>query len=451
MNSELKVFRSNSGKYGYQNRSGEVVIEPVYDLARDFSEGLAAVNLGYEMGDGGIDGNGDRIWTMINSGKWGFINEKGEVVIPIIHKHANSFSEGFALLPNRTFIDKTGKVAITLDKHYEGVEDFKGGFARIWRSGLFGYIDRSGKVVVPAVHTKTKIEQTPVEQLIAVSDQEPILFSDAERWGYKNHLGDIIIPASFNVACAFSDEMALVERDGNWFYINKTGSQATPYLTYDHTDNFAHGFARVRSGKLWGYINKVGKEVVPVRYELEILSAMPVERLVQINSEQKSPGKPDPETIPYKSAEKWGFLNERAEIIIAPKFKSISKFVEGMIRVELNAKYGFVDALGQHIIPCLYQHATDFCEGVAIVERDRIQGFIDKTGKETMLPMYGYISSFHDGIAKVSETKDGVNAKYGYIDKTGKELVPPIYNSLELIRLKLSPKELIAKHNKSLQ
>jgi len=451
MSSNLNVFCSDSGKYGYQNQNGEVLIEPIYDQAENFSEGLAAVNLGYEMGDGGTDRLGNPIWKIINPGKWGFIDEKGDVIIPIIHGHPNNFSDGLALLPNRTFIDRTGKVVITLDKHYEGVGDFKGGFAKVWISGLFGYIDRSGKVVVPAVHTKAQLEQTPIEQLIAQANQQPIPFFAAEKWGYKNYLDEILIPATFSTACAFSDDMALVERDGKWFYINKDGSQATPYLSYDHTDNFAHGYARVRSGKLWGYINKVGQEVVPVKYELGILVALPVQRLIQINSQQETSGKINPETIPFKSGEKWGFLNERAEIIITPKFKSIFKFTEGMIRVELSGKYGFVDAMGQHVIPCIYHSASDFYEGISIIERDKIKGFIDKTGKETMLPKYGYISIFQDGIAKVSGTQDNLNAKYGYIDKTGTELVPPIYSGIELIELKLSPKELIARHSNQIK
>lgn len=88
------------------------------------------------MGDGGTDRLGNPIWKIINPGKWGFIDEKGDVIIPIIHGHPNNFSDGLALLPNRTFIDRTGKVVITLDKHYEGVGDFKGGFAKVWISGL---------------------------------------------------------------------------------------------------------------------------------------------------------------------------------------------------------------------------------------------------------------------------------------------------------------------------
>lgn len=53
------------------------IISPIYDDARGFSEGLAAV----KRGD-----------------KWGYINESGEVVIDFQYDRAHSFSEGKALV-----------------------------------------------------------------------------------------------------------------------------------------------------------------------------------------------------------------------------------------------------------------------------------------------------------------------------------------------------------------
>ncbi len=158
---------------------------------------------------------------------------------------------------------------------------FKNGFAPIGPdNGLYGYLDRTGKVVVPPIYTQATIEQTPIEQLIALAAQELILFTVDEKWGYKNRLEEIVIPATFNTACGFSDDMALVERDGQWFYINKDGSQATPALSYNHTENFVNGYAKVRSGKFWGYIDKTGTEVIPTVYDLVDLQKLPIKELL---------------------------------------------------------------------------------------------------------------------------------------------------------------------------
>ena len=59
---------SIDGKWGYVDSKGEFVIDPQFDDAADFSEGLARVKIG------GTSRYSD-------GGKWGYINPKGEFVI----------------------------------------------------------------------------------------------------------------------------------------------------------------------------------------------------------------------------------------------------------------------------------------------------------------------------------------------------------------------------------
>ena len=66
-------------KWGYINVAGEVVIEPQFDQAHSFYEGLAVVRVG----------DSDR-------GKYGYVNAAGEVVIKPQFRQAHSFSEGLA-------------------------------------------------------------------------------------------------------------------------------------------------------------------------------------------------------------------------------------------------------------------------------------------------------------------------------------------------------------------
>lgn len=85
-----------SGKYGFRDASGRVVVSPIYTEVLDFSDGRAAVKT--------------------TEGKWGFINQTGEMVIPAIYSYSpTSFSEGYAVVKKRDgssscFIDKTGKI-----------------------------------------------------------------------------------------------------------------------------------------------------------------------------------------------------------------------------------------------------------------------------------------------------------------------------------------------------
>jgi len=94
--------------WGFIDKTGKVVIPYNYDRVKSFSEGLAAVKL---------------------NGKWGFIDKTGKVVIPFKFQRAESFSEGLAAVKfkgNRVFIDKTWQDTTSSIVDIKGVTDFKG-------------------------------------------------------------------------------------------------------------------------------------------------------------------------------------------------------------------------------------------------------------------------------------------------------------------------------------
>ena len=66
------AYADGSGKWGFANEKGKILIEPAYEEAKSFSNGLAAVKKG---------------------GLWGFINEAGEMVIEPQFAHADYFSK----------------------------------------------------------------------------------------------------------------------------------------------------------------------------------------------------------------------------------------------------------------------------------------------------------------------------------------------------------------------
>ena len=88
-------------KYGYIDTSGNIVIQPRFDDAWRFSEGLAPV---------------------LVEDKWGFIDQTGKIVITPRFFEAMPFTEGLALVGeffgtsrcvgNYGYIDKTGKLVI---------------------------------------------------------------------------------------------------------------------------------------------------------------------------------------------------------------------------------------------------------------------------------------------------------------------------------------------------
>lgn len=128
----LAVFEEN-GLRGYMDKTGKVIIKPIYKNALAFSEGLAAVQT--------------------DNGLTGYINKKGEMVIKPAYISAGRFSDGIAVVSTGKTafdkdkltgaIDKTGKVIVPLQKIAMG--DFKNGRAIAESNYISYYIYKNGK------------------------------------------------------------------------------------------------------------------------------------------------------------------------------------------------------------------------------------------------------------------------------------------------------------------
>jgi hypothetical protein len=130
-----------AGLAGYVDESGTLVIEPRFDRAGGFSEGLAVA---------GVGDNDDLM-------QYGFIDHTGTWVIQPQYWDAGSFSEGLARVVARKadgvkvgFIDKTGAWLI---QDLDDARPFHEGLALAWRNGTCGHIDKNGETVISIPYT----------------------------------------------------------------------------------------------------------------------------------------------------------------------------------------------------------------------------------------------------------------------------------------------------------
>jgi hypothetical protein len=244
-----------NGKEGFIDANGKIVIEPAFEEAYPFTEGLAAVQ---------------------KQGAWGFIDTTGRVVIEPQFVTVGFFSGGLATFSDKQrpdkkgYIDKTGKVVIK--PQFDVAEGFRNGVARVGFFTLKGrllnqiadvglecdykFIDQRGKIVP---------EPSPLHYATGEAG-ELIPFMKNDRAGYLNAKGEVVIQPQFHAAFAFSEGLARVSKDGLCGFINKSGEWVIP-PRFEYGNEFSEELAGVSLGEEgWGFIDHSGKVVIPGKF-----------------------------------------------------------------------------------------------------------------------------------------------------------------------------------------
>lgn len=149
-------------KYGFRDINEHIVINPKFDEAQAFSEGLAVIK---------------------KNGKWGYINPQGKLALGWFDEPCGDFSHGLA--PRRVnkqygYINPQGEFVIP--SRWDSAGHFSEGLAVVSTEGKFGLIDEEGKQVV-----KPEMDEiNPVNEGLATARQ-------GEKWGVLKADGNWLV------------------------------------------------------------------------------------------------------------------------------------------------------------------------------------------------------------------------------------------------------------------
>lgn len=266
--------------FGYLDPAGEEVIPPQFCCAEPFRQGIARVASGARQGVGfiGIDGTyeieplfdeatnfEDGLAIVCQNEKYGIVDRAGQFVVTPCFDYAWNFSEGLARVrvgEKIGFIDSSGKIAI--EPTFDGAWEFAEGLAPVQIEGNWGFITKDGKFSIePAFYSAFsfsdgtaevedwesggpyRIDRSGAKVTNTVGQESPISErgSQLERayraglWGFENESGNLIIPAVFHSAGEFSNGLARVaNEEGRWGYINSAGEVVIPLQFLDCRD-----------------------------------------------------------------------------------------------------------------------------------------------------------------------------------------------------------------------
>ena len=113
--------------------------------------------------------------------------------------------------------------------------------------------------------TSGELHQNGLEE-----NQKLIPFEDENgKMGYVNADNQIVIPAIWEYACDFCEDLAGVEsaENGKFGFIDQTGKCVIPCI-WDSCGPFSDGLAFVKKDGKYGYIDKTGEVVLPLIWDI---------------------------------------------------------------------------------------------------------------------------------------------------------------------------------------
>ncbi|UCG28005.1 MAG: WG repeat-containing protein [Bacteroidales bacterium] len=342
---KILVEVESNGKWGFIDPTGKWIIEPGFEGAKKFVDGVALVKY---------------------LGEWHYMNGEAEMISegkPYTVRY--NFSEGLGRVEENAlwgYINQTGEWAI--QPVYDDARDFSEGYAAVKTGTYWGYIDKYGnRIIEPSF-------------LIAKDFHDGVaLVKTTKGFRYLSITNTFLpVPDDIELKHDFSDGMAPVVKSKLWGFVNTEGEVIIP-PQYSKMRKFTEGLAPVRQNKTWGYIDKTGNWVIEPRFQ---------------DAKNFSDG-----IGLVKKAGQWCYINTNGELLGEGELYIIHHpFHEGLARTELRGNWGFIDINGNWIIQPEFERARDFSNGYAAVRQNGRWGFTDRNGNMVIPPHFDNAKDF---------------------------------------------------------
>ena len=133
-----------------------------------------------------------------------------------------------------------------IEPEYDRAEAFSESMAVVRKDGKYGYIDVSGRLVIPVKYQDAGSFSAGLAPVCLYG-----------KYGYVDKSGEMVVPFKYSYAFPFSEGLAAVELNGKVAYIGPDGKTVIPYML-DSGKPFKDGIAEVTVDGQTKYMDKVG-------------------------------------------------------------------------------------------------------------------------------------------------------------------------------------------------
>lgn len=283
------VIEKNNQEGLVSKVTGKLIISTKYDKIKSIKDGIVIARL---------------------NDKYGYLNNKDQVITRFEFDDARAFSDGMALVKKKNkwgYIDKTGRTVI--EAQFSSVEDFVDGVARVDIYGDDKLIDRTGRSIIPKGY-----------RYRGSLDNGLFKVTKNNREGIINKKGDLVVPAEYGRINQKSDDTFLVRKEGKWGMIDSNNDTLVP-IEYDEKRLLSKSCIALKNNG-WQIFDEYAQPIFSDVYtELEKGS---LDRLV------------------VKTAGKWGIIDCDGKTLLPIKFDEKPEYEENSIVVTIDGeKYAY--------------------------------------------------------------------------------------------------------------
>jgi hypothetical protein len=400
---ELFLFKENH-KYGFMNRSGEIMIDANYSFASNFSNGLAVVAQVNKFGY--IDKSGDLIIDYIfdeaqdfnqgraivdQDGYYGLIDPIGDFVLSAKYLDIGSLNEGLFYAEDQNgFQYYTLDGTLAFNTRYDEAFAFENGIAKVKRGNVTGFIRKDGSFIVETSQGDIRQFNDTIF-ILKLRDSSTFMSPSVQ-------IGDNY----FDRIAGLKENRAIVTKNGKYGYVDPQANvvievERNEFPNYFQFAQFENGHARVyRQGK-YALMDSMGQNILPA-----------------IFAGVGTFG----ELIPVSKGEGWGYSDSKVRLKIDYQYDYAYSFIDGVAIVEQNGLEGLIDLKGETLTPLEYNDLDRIDFGFFIVSKQGQLGLINLKGQQVLDHSYQRISMVNSGLLRL-EDLEGIS----YFDITKNELI----------------------------
>jgi hypothetical protein len=353
-------------------------------------------------------------YAVKRKGYWGYLNEKGEEVIPCQYLSYTPFSQGHAsvdFLEGQGVIDQQGNwtikpfkykgASLQLERIHDNLYIFSTD-AHHYEPAKYGLVDSEGHEIYVS-HARLVDNGHTVWEINAQG-----------KYGLISYQGARILPTKYDTISALQEGVVYTfEKDGHYGIMNRDGE-----ILVDLDNNFqklypmSEHFLGVRIEDKYGFVDTLGRLRIANRYD----------SVTHFKSNMAA----------IKLLGRWGYINRSESLVVQPHFEKAFPFIEGLAVVSRDGKYGLVNKQGEVVVSTEYSKIYPAQHNRFVVEKNKADeegiqiGLVSETGRQLIYPKYDSLDDLGNGYVIIS--RDG---QYGLLTTRGMSTIPLKYDMIK--------------------